>query len=641
MKMKKYILLGLYVSSIMAAEDFFVGMTEQERKEALFAQIAYERSQNLGSENRMDGQLFRTLIDLSPVDLMEMIGMRGDDGAGLLHRTAQEGLLKSAKYLLEKNLFKVDDQSFDGQTPLHFACAKGHLDLIKLLLEYGANRDILDNHGHSPLYYACLHGQAAEMIYLLQNGAGDESNCLQELLSQGGKSAVNGMLASRFMESNKELFTACKNGDLTLIKKKVEEDKCGLSNKDKFYCTPLHVASLNGKLNIVEYLLKSGADINAQDVQKMTPLHLAAMRGHLDIVKFLVSKGADLDMTNNKNILAIDIARQKNQVEVVAYLTTAKQDVVKAREAAAIARKIEEEKAEISNKLVEACKNGNLEELKSLLVKGCDINTKNSAGESLIRIACKNSQKDIVRFLFLECADFSDLESWDPEDTYYIVEFQSIIDEMFNACKAGNLIKLEELLAEVTCINIQNTKGNSLLHIASENGHLDIVKFLIEKGARIFANKKTYYPLYLAAKFGHLEMVTYLKSLGHDMNIRDKYGRTPMHLACANGHLDVVRYLVSEGALNNVLDRDNFSPLVYACQDHKLDIVEYLVRLNPGLVSIKTTEGYIRCLSYLTIEELKSLLIKLRESNIILSEKAVGKKHASNSEILKLVNKSK
>ena len=55
-------------------------------------------------------------------------------------------------------------------------------------------------------------------------------------------------------------------------------------------------------------------------------------------------------------------------------------------------------------------------------------------------------------------------------------------------------------------------------------------------------------PLYYASQKGHLEVVKYLKSVGADIHVKDKYGLTPLHFASLNGHLEVVKYLKSVGA---------------------------------------------------------------------------------------------
>jgi len=68
-----------------------------------------------------------------------------------------------------------------------------------------------------------------------------------------------------------------------------------------FNRTPLHLASQNGNLDVVEYLVNQKADINAQanGYSPGTPLHLASQNGHLNIVEYLVNQNADINVTTN------------------------------------------------------------------------------------------------------------------------------------------------------------------------------------------------------------------------------------------------------------------------------------------------------------------------------------------------------
>ncbi len=73
--------------------------------------------------------------------------------------------------------------------------------------------------------------------------------------------------------------------------------------------TPLHNASYSGKLDIVEYLIGKGADIDYQKYDGWSALHLAAScSGRLDVVKYLVENGADIYSKNKNNKTPLDVA---------------------------------------------------------------------------------------------------------------------------------------------------------------------------------------------------------------------------------------------------------------------------------------------------------------------------------------------
>lgn len=60
--------------------------------------------------------------------------------------------------------------------------------------------------------------------------------------------------------------------------------------------TPLHHAALCGKANIIELLLKNGADVNAHNISGTTPLKLAVEGDYYDAARLLLENGADVNM---------------------------------------------------------------------------------------------------------------------------------------------------------------------------------------------------------------------------------------------------------------------------------------------------------------------------------------------------------
>jgi len=60
------------------------------------------------------------------------------------------------------------------------------------------------------------------------------------------------------------------------------------------------LASINGNLNIVRYLVDQGANTNAINKKKSTPLHCSAQKGDISIVEFLIDNGSD---TNAKGVM--------------------------------------------------------------------------------------------------------------------------------------------------------------------------------------------------------------------------------------------------------------------------------------------------------------------------------------------------
>ncbi|KAM0786599.1 hypothetical protein ACM66B_002053 [Microbotryomycetes sp. NB124-2] len=70
--------------------------------------------------------------------------------------------------------------------------------------------------------------------------------------------------------------------------------------------TPLHVAAMQGQVEVAQFLIDSGADIGAPDLQGNTPLHYATSWGKLPIVKLLVDTNCDVTAKNNDGFTAAE-----------------------------------------------------------------------------------------------------------------------------------------------------------------------------------------------------------------------------------------------------------------------------------------------------------------------------------------------
>ena len=86
--------------------------------------------------------------------------------------------------------------------------------------------------------------------------------------------------------------------------------------------TPLHYAVINDHLNVVQYLVKQGANMEAVDNANWTPLHIAVFRGHVDAVKYLVDQGANKKAVDKDNRTPLHIAVGKGHLNIAQYLTS-------------------------------------------------------------------------------------------------------------------------------------------------------------------------------------------------------------------------------------------------------------------------------------------------------------------------------
>ena len=161
----------------------------------------------------------------------------------------------------------INDKTNEGLTALHYAANKGSIPLLKLLIENGANVDVVTNNGKNLMHMAAEGNQPSMLIYLIT-------------------------------EEHQSAQTVDENGS-----------------------TPLHWACYAGAEEAVNFLLILNSDINEQDKEKFTPLNVATKEGRENIVIKLLEKNADKNLPNNKGELPIDIARKKNYKKIVQILS--------------------------------------------------------------------------------------------------------------------------------------------------------------------------------------------------------------------------------------------------------------------------------------------------------------------------------
>uniref|UniRef100_A0A452HI83 Uncharacterized protein n=1 Tax=Gopherus agassizii TaxID=38772 RepID=A0A452HI83_9SAUR len=116
---------------------------------------------------------------------------------------------------------------------------------------------------------------------------------------------------------------------------------------------------------------------------------------------------------------------------------------------------------------------------------------------------------------------------------------------IFDAAAKGDLSDLAKILKKNN-INAVNASDKTLLHIAAANGHVAIIEYLINKGAKL--------------------------------DVKDKKGRTPMHRAAEKGQDDAVKVLLQAGAYIYSLDKEAKTPLHLAAQNHHTHILKRILK---------------------------------------------------------------
>ena len=109
----------------------------------------------------------------------------------------------------------------------------------------------------------------------------------------------------------------------------------------------------------------------------------------------------------------------------------------------------------------------------------------------------------------------------------------------------------QEHVAEGAPLNEADFCGDPPLVLAAGNGHLAVVKFLIDEGADLQqCGLMRDTPLHRAAHNGHLQTVKYLLEEGAELDALDVGDNTALHWASMRGHVEIVKELLEQGGID-------------------------------------------------------------------------------------------
>jgi len=150
---------------------------------------------------------------------------------------------------------------------------------------------------------------------------------------------------------------------------------------------------------------------------------------------------------------------------------------------------------------------------------------------------------------------------------------------LYQAVKAGDLVEVKRLIAKTADLNAFDKEDRlTPLGVAADRGHAEIVKVLLDSGAKVdIAASEGYSPLYYAILNHHEETARVLISGGANVNLTQDKNDTPLLTAIWGDQTDVVKTLLNAGANAKLKDDKGISPLQQAVDGGNPGIVTLLV----------------------------------------------------------------
>ncbi len=361
-----------------------------------------------------------------------------------LFKAARKGRLSEVENIvLYSARDVVDSRDGFGRTALMVAARYGELEIVRFLINNGADVNYEDNDGWTALKFAAGEGKLEIVKFLINNGA--DVNAKDN----------NGWTA---------LMSAANNGYLKIVKYLVDNG-ADVNTKDDYGKVLMVGASGRGPfgneglvLEVVKYLVELGMDVRAKNTNELSKAFVRALwRGNMRVAQYLVKEGADINILNTvriknseENCGALIWAVCNNKLEIVKNLidhganVNTKSSLSRNHTVLTIA--IDRDNLEIANLLIErgaktdllgAVNNDNFKVVKYLVEHGADVNTKDKNGRTALFIAAESGHLEMVKCL---------------------VEHGADIDGGIN--------------------------GGAIM-VAACDGHLEIVKYLVEHGANV------------------------------------------------------------------------------------------------------------------------------------------------------------
>lgn len=428
--------------------------------------------------------------------------------------------------------FPHDEHTLEGCTPLWGAAVTGDIQMCRFLLKHGADLDVMNNICMTPLSVA-ITTRNDEMIDLF--------------LKQGAKVDF----------------------DIPPAEPTLLSESTGLGG-----VTPLYFAVANQDISTIKKLLKRGSDVNRIGRNCFSPLQCAVDNEYLDVVKILLKAGADPNFQSGWGRTALMIAVAHQNIDIVRLLLTQKADP-----------NLADEQGETA---LLAAIDAQSEELVKLLVKhGADIEQPDNKGVRPVLLAVFIDNENLVKVLLGAGADVNGTSTFPHEEIAV-----GGCTALWGAAATGNLQMCRLLLKHGADLNAMNDICATPLSIAINNGHDEIIDFLLKQGARVdfeippaetiqlenFDELGGVTPLYIAVGNQDIGTIKKLLKRGANVNRTGRNGFTPLKRAAYMGYLDVVKILLKAGADPNIADHDNFTPLMNATAQEHTDIVKVLLK---------------------------------------------------------------
>lgn len=263
---------------------------------------------NIVEKNRLD--ILKKVVEIVGEEIPIDFNQINSSGNTILLTALMFGDAELVKYLIAKGV-NVNQTLDNGETYLQKACRNGNIKMVLALIEMGADINQPRDDGETPLITAFNSGKYEIVSALIFSGLDLFIDRNREMVLKVLSKMINGKeLLFYIVDSNR--FDILK----TVIEIFGEENSINFNQKDSSGNSILITACNKGDINMVEALIKMGADVNQAKKNGVTPLFIASQQGHIEVVKTLIEEKANVNQARDDGATPLYIACSKNHLEI-------------------------------------------------------------------------------------------------------------------------------------------------------------------------------------------------------------------------------------------------------------------------------------------------------------------------------------
>ncbi|XP_041364259.1 ankyrin repeat domain-containing protein 50-like [Gigantopelta aegis] len=474
------------------------------------------------------------------------VNMRDAEMNSLLNSACWRGHADIAKLLIE-NQADIDDRNDNGATALHVCAFKGHSDMCRMLLNADCDLDLLNRRGQTALYTATEQGYEDIMRMLIKAGCDGNSGDLHD--------------------NKTPLIVAAQLGNGSLVQVLLDGG-CKTDCRDRLGQNALYHAACDGHLDVVRRLVAAGADLNATTNKGFTPLLDSIRNNHIEVAGELISSGCDVNKADRYKQAPLHAAIR----QVSHYFDKDNKPTV------SLVRKLVSMGCDRNiadgqgwTPLYQSAYAGDLEITTMLLKEGASLDSITKTGETILHGGVCGNSPEVVEFLLKSGCSHSAVNNGGQHALTAAIVSRSKIEIIKMLIDAGSDVNLKDtssntlaplheavqhrykeaaiLLIDSGCnINILTSQNETPLYLACAKGTSEIVAHLIQQpNVDLRGAKPSKVAIHAASSNGHVQIVRMLINARCNLNQLNDGGLTPLQTAIQEDQYPVAKELLKHG----------------------------------------------------------------------------------------------